>query len=192
MSIVEGEIKKLFGGPVDQVAANVADTWSWHENRKLLLPGIGQTLIIRAGSTNRFYRWKYAIAYSHEYTMQRWPNSRGPEIRDSETADIIGYPFHQYILPFVKIGAEGSAANLQIAEIREVDRFGDPIQGNEDEMTLKSAKISDLLGLRDRGRAFIAPVDLKGNRALLLAAGTKQMSPEELKSIEEDILSELL
>lgn len=192
MNVVEAELKSVFGGSADEAATRIATSWSWHQDRKTIMPGTGQTFIIRAGSVNRFYRLEYAIAYSHDYTMQRWPKSRGLEIAELDTADVIGYKFHQSVLPFVKVGDYGNAANIQLATFRELDKFGEPIPGEEEEITIRSAKLSELIGLRHQGRAFITPVDLRGNRALLLATGSRQMSPEELKRIEEDLLSELL
>lgn len=191
---IEAELRGLFGGRPKEVAPKVAKFWRPDpENKKLILPGTdpGQFLIMQVGSVNRFFEWDLAVAYSHEYTMNRWKNSRGPEIAELNTADVIAFPFHTHMLTFVKVGDLGSAANLQIASLREVDRYGNPILGEENEVHPTSAKITALLGLGNRGRAYLTPVDLKGRRALLLTTGARKLNPEELLRLEESILKEL-
>ncbi len=190
MNIIEGDIRNLFVGSAGEAASKVAATWSWHEDRKNIMPGEGQTLIVRAGSVNRLFILEHVIAYSHEYTMQRWPKSRGPEIASMDTAEVVGYSFHSYTLPFVKVGEIGSAANIQLATLRGLNIYGEPLMG--DEAITKSAKLSEMIGLRHQGRGFITPVDFRGGRALLLTVGNKQLSPDELQRLEADLLSELI
>lgn len=187
----ENGLELMFNRPLEEVAADISTTWKRHSDRKTVIQGNGEgkIFVLRVGTTNRFYRLEEVIAYTHDYTIERWPKSRGPEIARLKTADVIGYQFHQSVLPFIKVEGFGSAANLQFSHLRELDRFGEPLHGDEDEVSLKPAKLSSSIGLQHRGRAFMTLFNIRGNQALLLATGARQLSPDELQLIEEELLA---
>jgi len=65
------------------------------------------------------------VLYDHAYTLQRWSKSRGPEIVGMPSGEWVGYTFHQSVIPYMKTqGAE----NIQLSELQEIDKYGEPIQ----------------------------------------------------------------
>lgn len=181
-------VEAFFRKPIEEVAQNIATSYVWHEDRKRVLSGQGAIFALQTESgTRRFFRLEEAVLYSHDYTMGRWSKSRGPEIVGLEPGEIIAYQFYQYLLPFIKVGGFDSAANIQPSNFKEIDKFGEYIDGEETE--IGSAKLSRLVGLRQRELAHLTQFDFRGQRAFLLATGARQLSPEELKQLEDEILN---
>lgn len=180
------KIVELFRKPLGEVAQNIAISYVWHEDRKKVLNGQGAIFVLQTPTSARRFRLEEAVLYSHEYTMSRWPNSRGPEIAVLNPGEIIGYQFHQYFLPFGKVGEIGSAANIQLSKFQEVDNYGEPMKTKEAE--IGGVKLFRYIGLKDRSLAHLTPVDFRGKLAFLVSAGARELSAEELKQLEEEIL----
>lgn len=179
------KIRKFFDRPGEVVAANFATHWMSHPRRWPIFSGEGQILGLQTEAGVKYYRVEEVVLYSDKYTKDRWPYSRGPEIMAMETGEVIGYMSQGgYVLTFVK--TQG-AANIQLSALREVDRVGDPLPG--DEMLLTSSMIAPLIGLRHKEHAQLAPFDFRGRRAFLIASGVRIPTDEELRRIEEDLLS---
>ena len=182
------EVEELFRKPLEEVAQNIATSYVWHEDRKRMLPGQGAIFVVQTDAgTHRFFRLEEAVLYDSDYTMRRWPKSRGPEIAALTAGEIIAYQFHQAVLPFSKVGNLGSADNIQFAKLKEVNGRGEQLESEETEIS--GSKFSRLVGLRHRGLAHLTHFNLHGQRAFLLATGARQLSPEELKNLEEEILN---
>lgn len=183
------EVEVFFDRPEEVVAEDTAASWVRHEDRKKVSSGHGRIFALQTLSGSRLlYRLESAVVYGSDYTKQRWPHSRGPEIEQLRPGDVIGYTFHQYTLPFTKIGGSNSAANMQFSKLREIDKSGEPIPGDEAE--IGGGELSKKIGLHHGGLAFLTPFNFRGDRAFLLAVGARQFSQEELKRIEEEILGE--
>lgn len=184
------EAERLFSQPLEEVAPQMATSYLCHEDRENPMAGNGAIFVLQTPVGMRRFRLEEAILYSHDYTMKRWPGSRGPEIARLNPAVIIGYSFHTHILPFGKVGAIGSAANIQLSRFLEVNSRGEPLQGKD--AVFGGVKLfREFIGLQDRGLAHLTTINFRSNRAFYIAAGLGQPSPEELKRVEEEILKNL-
>lgn len=181
------EVEVFFSRNLDAVAKDLARTWVPHENRRETHEGKGRVFALDLGGMQRFYVLDAAITYTSEYTKSRWPKSRALEIEESPVGDIIGYSFHQYRLPFIKVGGNGSAANIQLANLKEVDRFGTPLSGDDSE--IGGAKLSQIIGLQHKGHAFLTPFNFLGEREFIMSTRAPKLSADELRRFEEELLS---
>ncbi len=181
------KVREIFKQPIETVAQGIATASVWHKDRKKVLPGSGAIFALQTETGMRRFRLEEAILYDHDYTMQRWPNTRGPQIAGLEPATIIAYQFHQYALLFAKFGDFGSAANIQLDKFAEVNGRGESLQSEK--ANIGGAKLSQLVGLRHRDLAYLTLFDFQGQQAFLLSAGTRRLSPAEIQRLEEEIFS---
>lgn len=180
------EERRLFFDKLGQlVAASLSTRWMVHPDRKTVNRGEGQIVGLQTRVGVKYYKVEQVVLYPDEYTQSRWPRSRGPEISALESGEGIGY-YSQggHVLTFFKTQ---NAENIQLDTLREVDRTGEPLPG--DEMLLSSSKIAPEIGLRHREHAQVAPFDFRGRRAFLISAGIHVPSDEDLRRIEEDLLA---
>lgn len=178
------ETRQFFDRPGQLVVASLSTRWAVHPDRKTVNPGEGQIVGLQTQAGVKYYQVEDAVLYTHQYTQSRWSHSRGPEIKALEPGEGIGYDSRGHVLTFLKTQ---QSENIQLAALREVDRRGDPLPG--DEMVLSSSKIAPAIGLRHKEHAQVAPFDFRGRRAFLISAGIHVPSDEELRRIEEDLLS---
>ncbi len=178
------ETRRFFDRPGQLVVASLSSRWAIHPDRKSLNPGEGQIVGLQTQGSVKYYRVEEAVLYTHQYTQSRWGHSRSPEIAALEPGEGIGYDSRGHILTFLKTQ---ESENIQLTTLREVDRRGDPLPG--DEMLLSSSKIAPAIGLRHKGHAQVTPFDFRDRRAFLISAGVHVPTDEELRRIEEDLLS---
>lgn len=182
------ETRQFFDRPGQLVAASLSTRWMVHPDRKTINQEEGyegQIVGLQTRAGVKYYKVEQVVLYPDEYTQTRWLRSRAPEISALESGEGIGY-YSQggHILTFLKTQ---NAENIQLDTLREVDRRGDPLPG--DEMVLSSSKIAPAIGLRHKEHAQVAPFDFRDRRAFLISAGVHIPTDEELRRIEEDLLS---
>lgn len=179
------EVREFFDRPADQVAKDFSRRYMWHEARSEIFEGAGGILGLETDSGVRYFSVEQVVLYSDEYTRERWRYSRAPEIAQMEAGEVIGYIFRgNRILTFIKTqGAE----NIMLDQLREVDRFGTPLMIGDEGLT-KPTQIAPMIGLGHRMYAQFAPFNFRGQRALLLSAGERIPSEEELARIEKELL----
>lgn len=179
------ETRRFFDRPGEIVAASLSKGWMKHPDRKQIHQGEAQIVGLQTQSGIKYYTVEQVVLYPDEYTKERWPRSRGPEIAALESGEGIGYYAQGgHVLTFLKTQ---DSENIQLDALREVDRRGDPLPG--DEMLLTSSKIAPEIGLRHKEHAQLAPFDFRDRRAFLISAGIRIPTDEELRRIEEDLLS---
>lgn len=183
---MNGERTGFFGKPGEEVAASISGSWAKHPDRQETFQGSAAIIGLETPNGLRFFRLDNAYYYNDEYTKKRWPNTRGPELASMQPGEVVGYQFHQTVLTFIKVGPVGDASNIQLAELTEVDKFGDPILGGE--AKLKAGKAAALLGLESQSRGQITPFHFRNTEGLLITAGSRTLSSEEIARIEEEIL----
>lgn len=181
------EIRLFFDRPGESVAASLANRWMKHPFRRAeeIFDGEDQIVGLQTNTGVKYYLIEEVVLYSDRYTRERWPYSRGPEIAAMESGEVIGYRSQGgHVLTFIKTqGAE----NIQLSALKEIDRLGDSLPENEGLLT--SSMVAPLLGLRHKEHAQLAPFNFRGRRALLIATGVRVPTDEELRRIEEDLLS---
>lgn len=180
------EISAFFNRPADEVAAEFASHWFNHENRSEIHEGQAKILGIRTltGFT-RFFRITEVVLYGDQYTKDRWPNSRSPEIDSLQSGDLITYVSRAATLTFIKTRR---SENIQFSSLEEMDRFGDPIRTKES--VLIASDVARIAGLGHRDRSKLIPFNFRGERAFLLTLGARELSDEELQRLENEILGE--
>lgn len=180
------EAKAFFDRPGEEIAGEFSAGWMRHQNRIETFEGRGSVLALDTADGTRLFRVDGVIYYDDQYTKDRWPKSRGPEIATLASGEVIGYAFHQSVLTFIKVGGAGSSANIQLNNLTEVDRQGEPRRGRDAQ--IGPARVAQILGLEHQMRAQISAFNFRGRRAFLISAGNRQLSAEEIRSIEEEIL----
>lgn len=180
------EVGAFFDRPGEEVAGEFSAGWVRHPNRREVFDGQGSVLALETPLRVRFFRVDSVIYYDDEYTKNRWPKSRGPEIASLEPGEAIGYAFHQSVLTFIKVGGIGSSSNIQLSNLKEIDRNGEPLMGRDSE--IGPAKVAQLLDLGHQMRAQLAIFNLRDTRAFLLSVGGRHLTPDEIRSLEEEIL----
>lgn len=176
------EVRRFFNRPGPEVVGELAQAWVWPDQREIFQPGRATMVFkIRMGEHEALAFWRADLVelYSHEYTMERWPDRRGPEIARLEPGEIIGYPYRGYLLPFIHT-QEGKAENIFPRELRRVDKNGFPMAGKAALITQPS-KIATLFGLTpvlNRARLKSDPTSPRGFIVL----------EEDLSGLEEAIL----
>lgn len=180
------ERAEFFGRPGDQVATDMSEGWVHHPDRQEVFPGQAAIIGLETGQGTRMFRLDHSIYYDDAYTKQRWPNSRGPELATMAPGEVIGYKFHQTVLTFIKVGPVGDSSNIQLSTLTEVDRQGAPVLGGESQ--LKPGKIAELLGLDHQTRGQITPFNFRHTPGFLISVGDRELTPEEIQSIEDEIL----
>ncbi len=181
------EARAFFDRPGEVVAGGFAAGWVRHTDRKEVFEGQASILALATPSRTRLFRVDHVIYYDDEYTKNRYPNSRGPELASLDPGEAIGYAFHQSVLTFIKVGGAGSAANIQLSHLTEIDRNGEPLRERDSEIT--SAKVAQLLDFGHEMRAQLTTFNFRGTRAFLLSVGGRQLTEEEIRAIEEEILN---
>lgn len=181
------EIRHFFDRPAEDIASELSSSWLRHENRAELHQGQGKILGLRTTTgTNRFFRIEEVIVYTSDYTYGRWPNTRAPEIDSLQPGDLISYVSRAATLTFIKTRR---AENIQFSHLQEVDRFGDPIRNQES--TLKASGVAKVAGLKHKEKAHLLPFNFRGEKGLMLASGSRMLTEDELRRIEEEILGDL-
>ena len=181
------EIIHFLDRPGTEVIQDLAAHWMVHTRREDINEGQGKVLGLQTDSIIRYFRIEEAVLFTHGYTMGRWKNSRAPEIQDLEPGEVIAYMSQgNNVLTFIKTqGAE----NIMPSALQEIDRFGVPLADKDH--VLGAASIAKLVGLRAKMRGQLLPMQFRGERALLLAAGSREITPEELDRIERELLEDL-
>ena len=133
----------------------------------------------------RRFRIEEVILYSDEYTLKRWPNSRGPEISLMKPGGVIGYKFHRTVLTFIKTrGAE----NIMLSSLTPVNSFG---EASLDKVgSVLPGAIAQTIGLQHGMHARFEALDFRGERAFLLTTRVRKLTEEELRRIEEELLKD--
>jgi hypothetical protein len=199
----EQERRNFFGRSGELVCAEFSSNWTKHDlygRRSESQSGTGKILILETESGESYYVVESVVLYSDEYTRLSWPSnpartrrtgrlSRSEELASMESGEAIAYPFHAHLIPYIKtVGAE----NIQIETLRSVDGLGQPLPGKEN--LLITSRIAPLLGLRKEqgyNKAYLTPVDFRGDRAFLLASGTVQLSEERRTRLDEILFGDL-
>ncbi len=191
------EARILFKRPPQEAAPMLASFWRV-ENDKTIHNGSKTPLLIGVHNPNsdldpRFQRPLWLVrelaTYSHESTMSRWKNTRGPEIDRLNPSQVICYNSRGTYLSFIK--TEG-AGNLWISSLQAVDRLGDPLLG--DEHILKPGQASQALGLEptpERRLGQLYTFDFRDKQAMLLWVGAKEPTVDEYSNLVAEILSRL-
>ena len=180
------EVRAFFDRPGEEVAGEFSAGWVSHQDRRAVFSGQSSILALQTDRGMRLFRVDSVVYYDDEYTKSRWPKSRGPEIASLEPGEAIGYAFHQSVLTFIKVGGIGSSANIQLSNLTEIDRNGESLMGRDSE--IGPAKVAQLLGLGHQMRAQLATFNFRDTRAFLLSAGGRYLTPDEIRSLEEEIL----
>lgn len=185
MNTEQKEVRELFDRPADQVAVKFSAHFMWHEARKEVFEGTGMILGLETDSGIRYFTVEQVVLYPDDYTRSRWPHSRSLEIAQMEPGEVIGYIFRgNRTLAFIKTqGAE----NIMLDQLREVDRFGTPLRFGDEGLTTPT-QIAPMIGLTHRMHAQFALFNFRGQRALLLSAGERVPSEEEIARIEKELL----
>lgn len=179
------EIRAFFDRPGNIVIAEFASSWVRHENRQEIFEGQGRILGIQTPSRVRPFRIEEAVLYRDSYTRERWSNSRGPIIAAMEPGEVVSFAFHTSVLTFIKTqGAE----NIQLSYLQEVDNLGQPLE--REGSVLTAAKIAREAGLEHQSHAQLFPFRFRDEQAFLLSVGGRRLSPDELKQLEEELLSD--
>ena len=187
-NFTNGEKVSFFGRHGEEVISQFAARWVRHQDRRQAFEGQNRILGLDTPNGNHFFRVDEAILYDDEYTKTRWPRSRALHIASLEPGEVVGYAFHQSTLTFIKTGNRGSAENIQLSSLSEVDRFGNPI--NRPESKLSAAKVAQLIGLRHQMHAQLTAFNFRGETAFLLSTGGRLLTPEEIKALEEEIFGD--
>lgn len=176
----------FFGRQGEEVASSFSGYWSKHPDRREIFPGSASVIGLETPEGLRFFRLDEAVYYDDAYTKERWPNSRGPELASMEPGEVIGYKFHQTVLTFIKVGRVGDSSNIQLSSLTEVDKHGAPVLGGEAQ--IRAGKVAQLLGLENQTRGQISPFHFRNTEGFLITVGNRQLTEEEVRSIEEEIL----
>ncbi len=195
------EARKLFDQPLELVVPQVARIYWFYDNdpakRKEAERMIGDPLMLvfrEPRGSLRYFRWEQAELYTDEDTKERWPGKksrkptdplpRSTAIEQLEPAEAICFNSRGQLLVFLHTQ---KAANIMISEIVETNGYGEPFR--DDASHKKAGAIGELLGLRHGETAQTTLFNLRGQRALLLAAGVAEISTSELADIESFLLS---
>ncbi len=180
-------LRTFFDRPATEVAPEISDSWIEHDRRPIVSEGKGKILaLVTQGGTARFFRIKEVYTYTNEYTYDRWPNSRGPEIDSMQPGDLITYVSRASTLTFIKTrGAE----NIQFSHLEEVNRFGDPVRNDNSE--LNASGVAKVTGLTHKDRSHLEYLNFRGEDAFILVPGSQTLTEEDLKRIEEEILGDV-
>jgi hypothetical protein len=188
------DISEFYNRPNDQVAPQMGDFWRYsfdHKDKTRLGMGENNGLIlaIQTSTGNRLFRVQEVEAWSHEETMLRWPGTkdkvgRGPQIQKLAPSDVISYNTRVRGLTFTKT-LEKTASNIWLARFQEVDPLGQP----RNERTTSSKAFAELAGIYENGSfSQFSPLRLPRGSALLLEIGGRKLTPEQIASIEENLL----
>src|SRR3989344_4257557 len=179
----DDSVKELFDRPGEQVAPDLAAHWMRHEDRKTIFDGEAQIIGIQTSAGMQYFSIEEVILFSHDSTMKRWGNSRGPEIARLNSGGIICYDSRGRKLTFSKTqGAE----NLMFSTLRQVDRLGAPLPGDENILT--ASKIATVAGLNHKSTGQLTPFYYRGRRALLLSVGGHRASEDEIQRLTREAL----
>ena len=184
----EEATRAFFDRPAEEVAAEISTFWMNHENRSEVHQGQGKILaIVTPFGTRRLFRISQVYVYSNEYTFNRWPSSRAPEIDSMQPGELISYVSRSATLTFIKTrGAE----NIQLDHLWEEDKYGDPLRNPDSE--LGSSGVAKVAGLGHKDRSHLELLNLREEQGFLLIHGSQMLSEEELRRIEAEILGDYL
>lgn len=180
------EIRRFFDRPGQEVASELSSYWFNHSYPSEPHRGQAKVLGLQSEAGIRFFTIDEMRLFEDSYTRDRWPKSRSLAIASLDPGEVIAFMSQgQHVLTFIKTqGAE----NIMLQTLKEVDRFGDPLAGKEH--TLTASNVARIVGLRHGMRGQLTPVHFRRERAFLLATGARELTDEELETIEEELRAE--
>lgn len=181
----EQEVITIFDRPGDTVAPDISKFWMDHEDRQQVHTASevfnGHLLGLQTNNGVLMHRINEVIVYTPEYTMGRWPYSRGPQIESLPSGSVICYGFHKTVLTFFKTQGAG---NIMLSSLVRVDRLGNPLEG--DKNLLKAGGVAKLVGLSHMEVGRLTPFNFRDQKALLLSKQT-HLTDEELDRLDDEL-----
>jgi hypothetical protein len=184
------ETSEYFNRPATEVADKFAMRWTIHSESKTQKPevheGSGQLIALQNGNSVKLYIPRSVEVYSHDYTMGRWPNSRGVMINTMTPGDIVAFTFRASTLLFIKTqGAE----NIALQILSPADHNGRAVDDPKD--TLTAAKIAPVLGMRHNTIGHTTWFPHNGLHPILFHFGQRVLGERERTEIEEGLVEGL-
>lgn len=171
------------------VAADISASWINQEDPKTPRTGKARIFVIEEEQARRLFLLQMAVVYESDYTLARWPRTRGPQIASMQPGEMVGYKFHQSVLPFIKVEPSGSAANLHLSEFQELDLNGNPIEGSKG--IVRGGTFTRIAGIRDNGQqAFLTLLHVRNQELFLVSTRVRRYQMDELKRIEDDLMED--
>lgn len=182
-------VQEFYGRSATEVCPQLAERWSVHQvvdtaGKPIINTGKGHLVGLQVGSGVKLYIPRLLEVYSHDYTMERWPNSHGPEIERMQPGEIVAYGFRGVVCIYIKTqGAE----NIMVKALAGVDYQGKSLAGNEQLLT--SSKIAPTLGMRHGDHGQISVHEHAGHQLYLFHQEARVLTDRERVSIEADLLA---
>ncbi len=179
---------RFFDRPGQLVAPDLAAHWYTHiPTKEKVKPTLhdGQAKILGLETTvgMQAFDIQEAVIFTADETMSRFGGSRGREIGALEAGEIICYNSRGIILTFVKTqGPE----NIMISSLRRVDHQGNPLYGDEAEVS--ASKVAVLAQLHHKATGQLSPFEFQGRQAFLLTIAGHKYDDNELQRLYEELL----
>lgn len=181
-------VQEFYGRPATEVAPELAERWSIHQvvdtaGKPIIYEGQGRLVGLQVGKGVKLYMPRLVEVYSHDYTMGRWPKSRGLEIDRLQPGELVAYGFRGTVCVYIKTqGAE----NIMVKALAEVDHQGKSLEGLD--YLLRASQIAPTLGLGHQGRGQISAYEHAGHKLFLFHKGQRKLTDAERVNIEAQLL----